>query len=109
MKGLESHSVFSDIFAFHEPWRIVSVRFRSTSGPAPLGPFGSLYGCLAEDAAVSGGLEMRGVAGNEDADFEARVKVMKEFMGSERFKHTTRPYKAWNRAEVHQITWATHS
>lgn len=37
---------------------------------------------------------MRGVSSNEDADFEARVKVMKEFMGSERFKHTTRPYKA---------------
>ena len=36
---------------------------------------------------------MRGVSSNEDADFEARVKVMKEFMGSERFKHTTRPYK----------------
>ena len=30
---------------------------------------------------------------SEDADFEARVKVMKEFMSSERFKHTTRPYK----------------
>ena len=37
---------------------------------------------------------MRGVSSNEDADFEARVKVMKEFMGSERYKHTTRPYKA---------------
>ena len=35
---------------------------------------------------------MRPVA-SEDADFEARVKVMKEFMSSERFKHTTRPYK----------------
>ena len=37
---------------------------------------------------------MRGVSSNEDADFEARVKVMKEFMGSKRYKHTTRPYKA---------------
>ncbi|CAK9077139.1 Isocitrate lyase (ICL) (Isocitrase) (Isocitratsysase) [Durusdinium trenchii] len=45
------------------------------------------------DAAVSGGLEMRAVSSNEDADFQARVKVMKEFMSSERFKHTTRPYK----------------
>ena len=63
--------------------------------------------CLAEDAAVSGGLEMRGVAGNEDADFEARVKVMKEFMGSERFKHTTRPYKARNgTGEVDGVMWA---
>ena len=51
----------------------------------------------AQDASVSGGLEMRGVSSNEDADFEARVKVMKEFMGSERFKHTTRPYKAGRR------------
>eukprot|EP00913_Durusdinium_trenchii_P000050 g46.t1 len=48
---------------------------------------------LAGDAAVSGGLEMRAVSSNEDADFQARVKVMKEFMSSERFKHTTRPYK----------------
>ncbi|CAE7247525.1 ICL [Symbiodinium natans] len=48
---------------------------------------------LAEDAAVSGGLEMRGVASAEDADFDARVAAMKTWMGSERFKHTTRPYK----------------
>ena len=48
---------------------------------------------LCQDAAVSGGLEMRGVSANEDAHFEERVKVMKEFMGSERFKYTTRPYK----------------
>ena len=42
---------------------------------------------------------MRAVSSNEDADFEARVKAMKEFMGSERFKYTTRPYKAvgWER------------
>ena len=31
----------------------------------------------SQDAAVSGGLEMRGVAGAEDADFEARVAAMK--------------------------------
>ena len=30
-----------------------------------------------EDAAVSGGLEMRGVASAEDADFDARVAAMK--------------------------------
>ncbi|CAE7359823.1 ICL [Symbiodinium sp. CCMP2592] len=48
---------------------------------------------LASDAAVSGGLEMRGVASAEDADFDARVAAMKTWMGSERFKHTTRPYK----------------
>ena len=54
---------------------------------------------LTQDASVSGGLEMRAVSSNEDADFEARVKAMKEFMGSERFKYTTRPYKAvgWER------------
>ena len=52
-----------------------------------------------QDASVSGGLEMRAVSSNEDADFEARVKAMKEFMGNERFKYTTRPYKAvgWER------------
>ncbi|CAE7873646.1 unnamed protein product [Symbiodinium microadriaticum] len=48
---------------------------------------------LAGDAAVSGGLEMRGVASAEDADFDARVAAMKTWMGAERFKHTTRPYK----------------
>eukprot|EP00931_Biecheleriopsis_adriatica_P021812 TRINITY_DN1415_c0_g1_i7.p1 TRINITY_DN1415_c0_g1~~TRINITY_DN1415_c0_g1_i7.p1 ORF type:complete len:570 (-),score=149.30 TRINITY_DN1415_c0_g1_i7:60-1694(-) len=48
---------------------------------------------LAGDAAVSGGLEMRGVASAEDAAYEARLKEMSAFMGSERFKHTTRPYK----------------
>ncbi|CAE7215477.1 unnamed protein product, partial [Symbiodinium necroappetens] len=36
---------------------------------------------------------MRGVASAEDADFDARVAAMKTWMGSERFKHTTRPYK----------------
>ena len=67
-----------------------------------LDPCIALYDVLpvtsTEDASVSGGLEMRPVS-NEDADFEARVKAMKEFMGSERFKHTTRPYKAvgWER------------
>eukprot|EP00437_Effrenium_voratum_P008313 CAMPEP_0181423018 /NCGR_PEP_ID=MMETSP1110-20121109/13913_1 /TAXON_ID=174948 /ORGANISM="Symbiodinium sp., Strain CCMP421" /LENGTH=159 /DNA_ID=CAMNT_0023546133 /DNA_START=58 /DNA_END=533 /DNA_ORIENTATION=- len=47
---------------------------------------------LAGDAATSGGVEMRGVS-SEDADFERRVQEMKTWMSSERFKHTTRPYK----------------
>ncbi|CAE7779868.1 ICL1, partial [Symbiodinium necroappetens] len=36
---------------------------------------------------------MRGVASAEDADFDARVAAMKTWMGAERFKYTTRPYK----------------
>lgn len=50
---------------------------------------------LAGHPSVSGGVEMRGVsAGNEDADFQARVQAMKTWLGSERYKHTTRPYTA---------------
>merc|ERR1719163_2206526 len=48
---------------------------------------------LASDASVSGGVEMRGCSGTEDADFAARCKEMSAWMGSQRFKHTTRPYK----------------
>jgi isocitrate lyase len=48
---------------------------------------------LAGHASVSGGLELRGVASAEDATHEARLKEMTAFMSSERFKHTTRPYK----------------
>ncbi|CAJ1375469.1 unnamed protein product [Effrenium voratum] len=53
--------------------------------------FDSLDG--AQDASVSGGVELRAVSSGEDAHWEAQMKAMKEFMGSERFKHTTRPYK----------------
>jgi isocitrate lyase len=48
---------------------------------------------LDSHAAVSGGVEMRGVASAEDAQWEARLKEMTAWMGQERFKHTTRPYK----------------
>eukprot|EP00931_Biecheleriopsis_adriatica_P021811 TRINITY_DN1415_c0_g1_i6.p1 TRINITY_DN1415_c0_g1~~TRINITY_DN1415_c0_g1_i6.p1 ORF type:complete len:545 (-),score=162.27 TRINITY_DN1415_c0_g1_i6:60-1694(-) len=48
---------------------------------------------LSGDASVSGGVEMKGVASAEDAAYEARLKDMSAFMSSERFKHTTRPYK----------------
>merc|ERR1712039_984819 len=36
---------------------------------------------------------MRTTSATEDADFAARVKEMAAWMSSERFKHTTRPYK----------------
>jgi isocitrate lyase len=49
---------------------------------------------LAGDVSVSGGVEMRGVASAEDAGFEARVRELQAWMDSERFKFTTRPYKA---------------
>merc|ERR1719346_772637 len=45
-------------------------------------------------SSTSGGVEMRGVSGTEDADFTSRVKAMGAWMGGERFKHTTRPYSA---------------
>eukprot|EP00418_Pyrodinium_bahamense_P027908 CAMPEP_0179144652 /NCGR_PEP_ID=MMETSP0796-20121207/69711_1 /TAXON_ID=73915 /ORGANISM="Pyrodinium bahamense, Strain pbaha01" /LENGTH=72 /DNA_ID=CAMNT_0020844911 /DNA_START=18 /DNA_END=232 /DNA_ORIENTATION=+ len=48
---------------------------------------------LAGHASVTGGVEMRGTSATEDSDFAARVKEMAAWMGSERFKHTTRPYK----------------
>merc|ERR1740121_2943937 len=48
---------------------------------------------LAGDCAVSGGIEMRGTSASEDAEWAARVKDMAAWMGGERFKHTTRPYK----------------
>eukprot|EP00434_Breviolum_minutum_P032661 symbB.v1.2.028885.t2/scaffold3106.1/size66573/1 len=51
---------------------------------------------LAGDAAVSGGVVLSSVGvsgGTEDAEFEKRVQDMKAWMSSERFKHTTRPYK----------------
>jgi isocitrate lyase len=37
---------------------------------------------------------MRCTSSSEDADFEARVKAMEQFMKTERFNHITRPYKA---------------
>eukprot|EP00406_Dinophysis_acuminata_P006325 CAMPEP_0179230684 /NCGR_PEP_ID=MMETSP0797-20121207/10957_1 /TAXON_ID=47934 /ORGANISM="Dinophysis acuminata, Strain DAEP01" /LENGTH=158 /DNA_ID=CAMNT_0020937753 /DNA_START=71 /DNA_END=544 /DNA_ORIENTATION=- len=49
---------------------------------------------LAADASVSGGVELRGVSAAEDSDFAARVKETAAWMGSDRFKHTTRPYSA---------------
>jgi len=49
---------------------------------------------LAGQASVSGGIEARPTSANEDADFAARVKEMTAWMSSDRFKHTTRPYKA---------------
>jgi len=42
----------------------------------------------------SGGVEMRCTSGAEDADWDARVKAMEAFMGSDRYKHNKRPYKA---------------
>merc|ERR1719471_2773225 len=36
---------------------------------------------------------MRGVAASEDDSFAARCKQMSAWMGQDRFKHTTRPYK----------------
>ncbi|CAJ1384371.1 unnamed protein product [Effrenium voratum] len=64
------------------------------SGMDPGAPAASpaLDQILAGDAATSGGVEMRGVS-SEDADFERRVQEMKTWMSSDRFKHTTRPYK----------------
>eukprot|EP00913_Durusdinium_trenchii_P001852 g1715.t2 len=59
-------------------------------GPKKAAPHGWI---LAGDCAVSGGVEPQVVASSEDADFERRVQEMKSWMSSERFKHTTRPYK----------------
>merc|ERR1719429_556509 len=36
---------------------------------------------------------MQGTSASEDADWSTRVKDMASWMGSERFKHTTRPYR----------------
>jgi len=49
---------------------------------------------LSSDAKVSGGIEMRPVSAQEDADFAARVTAMKAWMATERFKYTKRPYSA---------------
>jgi len=49
---------------------------------------------LASDASSSGGVTMQCVSASEDSDFQARVSAMNAWMHSERFKHTTRPYKA---------------
>eukprot|EP00434_Breviolum_minutum_P008612 symbB.v1.2.007597.t2/scaffold460.1/size201776/4 len=48
---------------------------------------------LAGDAAVSGGVLPSTVSATEDADFQKRVQEMSAWMGGERYKHTTRPYK----------------
>merc|ERR1719242_2069981 len=47
---------------------------------------------LAGHPSVCGGVEMRATNASEDADFAARVKEMGAWMGTERFKYTTRPY-----------------
>jgi len=49
---------------------------------------------LAGQSSVSGGVEIQATSATEDADFATRVKEMNAFMSSERFKYTTRPYKA---------------
>jgi isocitrate lyase len=49
---------------------------------------------LAGHSSVSGGVEACATSASEDGDFAARVKEMAAWMSSERFKHTTRPYKA---------------
>jgi isocitrate lyase len=49
---------------------------------------------LAGQSSVSGGVEIQATSATEDADFAARVRDMNAFMSSERFKYTTRPYKA---------------
>jgi isocitrate lyase len=37
---------------------------------------------------------MRCTSGSEDADWDARLKAMEAFMGSDRYKHNKRPYSA---------------
>jgi len=49
---------------------------------------------LEGHSSVSGGVELHDTSGTEDFDFDARVKAMAAWMTSNRFKHTTRPYKA---------------
>merc|ERR1712217_294093 len=41
----------------------------------------------------SGGVMMQGTSATEDADWATRVKDMASWMSSERFQHTTRPYR----------------
>jgi len=48
---------------------------------------------LSGHSSVSGGVQMRPTSASEDSDFDARCKAMAAWMGGERFKHTTRPYK----------------
>jgi len=45
------------------------------------------------EGANAGGVEIRATSASEDADFAARCKEMSAWMGGERFKYTTRPYK----------------
>jgi isocitrate lyase len=49
---------------------------------------------LLGHVSVSGGVEMRATSASEDADFARRVKEIEVWMHSDRFKYTTRPYKA---------------
>mmetsp|Transcript_28700 Transcript_28700/g.63468 ORF Transcript_28700/g.63468 Transcript_28700/m.63468 type:complete len:549 (-) Transcript_28700:141-1787(-) len=49
---------------------------------------------LDSSAAVSGGLQITGVSGSEEASFKARVQEMVAFMAQDRYKYTKRPYKA---------------
>jgi len=48
----------------------------------------------AGDVSNSGGIEMRCTSAHEDADFDARVKAMEQWMATERFNQMKRPYKA---------------
>jgi len=48
---------------------------------------------LAGRGSVSGGIEVRATSANEDETFASRCQEMSAFMSSERFKHTTRPYR----------------
>lgn len=47
---------------------------------------------LAGDVSVSGGVELCSVNATEDSDFAARVSQISTWMGTDRFKNTTRPY-----------------
>jgi len=48
---------------------------------------------LAGHVSLSAGVEMHSTGASEDAAFSDRLKEMAAFMGSDRFRYTTRPYK----------------
>jgi len=48
---------------------------------------------LACRGSQSGGIDAQPTSASEDEHFASRCQQMATFMGSERFKHTTRPYK----------------
>jgi len=62
---------------------------------------------LVGDVSVSGGIEMCGTSAGEDASWAARLDEMKVWMSSDRFKHTTRPYKVEDVVKL-QGTWPLH-